>query len=269
MSILKYFEIIDITVDLEEDSMHIEGKTITELTQEMDVTKRTIRYHLKQIGGGKVKNENGVIIVTPQEQVALYERIKGETITFTEDPKTQAIDDQRTETSQDQTDFPPSESMDHEQPDSMNEQVKAYSQETKSVVKSSSEDCQASKDAENTCPSEDKTDTQPDISTEKLMEAVKYLNEKVKEARHQEEILKHQLSHRDQIIMDREKVIVELQEQVTFYQDQLASQHKIIDQEQQLHLHTKQLLETAKQEKILLEQTTRPKGWFTRWFIGG
>ncbi len=60
--------------------MNPEGITITELSELLDVTKRTIRYHLNQIGGGNTKNQSGVIIITPEEQEILTLRIKGNEI---------------------------------------------------------------------------------------------------------------------------------------------------------------------------------------------
>ena len=242
---------------LEEDVMSLEGKTITELTNEMAVTKRTVRYHLKQIGGGKHKNENGVIIVTPEEIVALYERIKGETLTY----------EQLGFKSPQVTQTQPSDTDRESIPQEGSTETSSHSKVQENEYSDHDSQSESSKSTEDT--SSQTLDSTPEYSTDKLLEAVKYLNDKVKDATHQIALLEEQLSHRDQLLSERDKTVMDLQEQLAFYHEQMATQHKIIDQEQQLHLHTKQLLDKLQEEKLQLEETTRPKGWFTRWFIGG
>lgn len=227
--------------------MSMVGKTITELTQDMDVTKRTIRYHLKQIDGGKHKNENGVIIVTPQEVVALYERIKGE------------------KRSLEELGFPNQPVSEGQAPalesDSENDSLEKESDTMEAQMEQENEDKQASDSRDNASSN--------NYSVDQLLEAVKYLNDKVVDANHQVDVLEQALSHRDQIISDRDEQLLDLQEQLDFYQDQMATQHKLINQEQQLHLHTKQLLDKVQAEKLQLAENTHKKSWFTRWFIGG
>lgn len=57
--------------------MHQNAMTIAQLADHFQVTRRTIRYHLQQIGGGQNKDDNGHILISPTEQAELKHRIIG------------------------------------------------------------------------------------------------------------------------------------------------------------------------------------------------
>ena len=182
------------------EAMTTEGYTITELAEELEVTKRTIRYHLQQIGGGQNKNQSGMIIVTPEEKKALILRIKGEEI---------------------------QETITHEI-DQKNERIK------------------------------------------KLHEAVNYLNKLLEEEKNQRKLQDGLLQRHQDIIEEKDKQLLSLSEQVNFMKEQLTTQSQLLDQEQQLHLHTKQELDAVKQNRLELESkmeaTQQKRSWLARLF---
>lgn len=177
-----------------------DGITITELAEKLNVTKRTIRYHLQQIGGGNRKNQSGLIIITPEEQDVLTLRIKGTEI---------------------------KENFSNEI-DEKNERI------------------------------------------QKLNEAIAYLKKML-----EEQAMKLQLSEQEKIrhadlLEEKDRYIQSLNEQIEFLRSQLQTQTQILDQEQQLHLHTKQELETIKNEhqNLLIESEDKKKSnWFSRLFL--
>lgn len=176
-----------------------EGTTIAELAEELEVTKRTIRYHLQQIGGGQTKNQSGMIIITPEEKRSLMLRIKGDEI---QETITNEIEGK-------------------------NERIK------------------------------------------KLHEAVNYLSKLLDEEKNKNQLLEASVQGHLNIIQEKDKQLQDFSNQVDFLQDQLSIQTQLLNQEQQLHFHTKKELDGAKEAHLLLETKLEEKenqSWLSRLF---
>lgn len=174
--------------------------TIADLAEELDVTRRTIRYHLQQIGGGQEKNAAGMIQISAEERQALLLRIKGEEI---QEDISRKID-------------------------SKNERIK------------------------------------------QLNEAVLYLKKLLEEEKLQSQEKDQQLNQFKAMLEEKDRNLDLLSQQQQFMQDQLKTQLQLLDQEQQLHLHTKSELDRSRQSRLELEEKIEAKqktSWWQRLFL--
>ena len=174
--------------------------TISELADELEVTRRTIRYHLQQIGGGQEKNASGMIIISADERQALLLRIKGEEI---------------------------KEDISRKM-DTKNERIK------------------------------------------KLNEAVHYLKQLLEAEKISTQQKTQELDRLTSILEEKDQQLAQYKQQQQFLQEQLTSQLQLLDQEQQLHLHTKSELDRSRQSQLALEEEIQSKddrSWWQRLFL--
>lgn len=72
------------------------------------------------------------------------------------------------------------------------------------------------------------------------------------------------------ILEEKDQQLAQYKQQQQFLQEQLTSQLQLLDQEQQLHLHTKSELDRSRQSQLALEEEIQSKddrSWWQRLFL--